>query len=188
MEKLQLTFKPLSPEYWEDFVGLFGKNGACGGCWCMSFRLKNADFKTNKGDFNKNSMKELMEHQMTGILAFHQNQAIAWCAMSPREEYLRLENSKILRRVDDKQVWSIPCFFILKSYRRKGVSVEMLKAAIDYARDNGIKILEGYPIIPYDGKMPDVFAWSGIVTSYERAGFKIVAKNSKSKWIARYEI
>ena len=35
----QLTFEPLTKKNWDKFVQLFGKNGACGNCWCMYYRL-----------------------------------------------------------------------------------------------------------------------------------------------------
>ena len=35
-----LEVYPLTPERWADLEELFGENGACGGCWCMWWRLK----------------------------------------------------------------------------------------------------------------------------------------------------
>ena len=46
---MKTTFKPLSKNNWEDFVELFGSNGACGGCWCMWWRLNHAEYKKNQG-------------------------------------------------------------------------------------------------------------------------------------------
>jgi GNAT superfamily N-acetyltransferase len=186
--KLNLTFKPLSPENWDDFVELFGKNGACGGCWCMSFRLKRASFLKQKGEGNKQAMKELVEHQFTGLLAYDNDKAIGWLSMSPREQFVRIENSRILKLVDKVPAWSLPCLFIHKQYRRQGVSVELLKAAVDYAQKNNIKTLEAYPIIPYQDKMPDTFAWTGLLSAYQKVGFKIAAQSSPSKFIVRYEL
>jgi hypothetical protein len=34
-----LSSHPLTSVRWADFETLFGKNGACGGCWCMLSRL-----------------------------------------------------------------------------------------------------------------------------------------------------
>lgn len=57
----QLYFEPLSPENWGQFVQLFGERGACGNCWCMSFRLKKADFEEGKiNEGNKKAMKSLV--------------------------------------------------------------------------------------------------------------------------------
>ncbi|MCX6579726.1 MAG: GNAT family N-acetyltransferase [Candidatus Aminicenantes bacterium] len=184
---LNLTFKPLTTENWDDFVELFGKNGACGGCWCMSFRLKRADFLTLKGEGNKLAMRKLVEQQFTGLMAYDNNKAVGWCSLSPREQFVRIENSRLLKLVDKKPAWSIPCLFIKKQYRKLGVSVQLLKAVIDYAKKNNIETLEAYPVTPYQDKMPDAFAWTGLLSAYEKAGFKIAAQGSKSKFIVRYE-
>jgi hypothetical protein len=45
---------------WENFKFLFGEKGACGGCWCMSWRLSRSDFEKRKGDGNKRAMKKLV--------------------------------------------------------------------------------------------------------------------------------
>jgi GNAT superfamily N-acetyltransferase len=184
----QLYFEPLSPSNWGQFVKLFGERGACGNCWCMSFRLKKADFEEGKiNDGNKNAMKSLVwAGRPTGLLGFYQGEAIAWCAFAPREHFVKVENSRVHKRIDDESVWSIPCFFIDKRFRRIGVSVAMLKAVINYATTQGIKILEAYPTIPTQEKLPDTFAWIGLYKSFERAGFTIVDRTSKNRPMVRY--
>jgi GNAT superfamily N-acetyltransferase len=184
----QLTFEPLSKDNWGKFVQLFGNKGACGNCWCMSFRLKKHDFDEGKAnDGNKTAMKELVwDDKPTGILGFYEGQPIAWCAFAPREDYLKLENSRVHKRIDDKAVWSIPCFFIDKNFRRLGVSVELLKAVVKYAQHEKIKIIEAYPTIPTQEKLPDAFAWIGLYKSFDRAGFTIVDRTSKNRPMVRF--
>ena len=139
----QLTFEPVTKDNWDKFVALFGNRGACAYCWCMYYRLKQAEFKAGKvNDINKNRMKEVVwSEKSVGILALYKGQAIAWCAFAPREDFIKLENSRVHKRIDDEIVWSIPCFFIDKNFRRHGVSVELLKGVTKYAKENGIKIL-----------------------------------------------
>ncbi len=184
----QLTFEPLTKFNWNKFVQLFGNKGACGNCWCMSFRLKKADFEKGKAnEGNKNAMQQLVyENKPTGILGFYKGQAIAWCAFAPREHFIKLENSRVHKPIDNNSVWSIPCFFIDKAFRRKGVSVAVLKAVIKYARENNIKIIEAYPTIPTQEKLPDAFAWIGLYKSFERAGFEIADQTSKNRPMVRY--
>ncbi len=186
----QVRFEPLSKDNWDKFVKLFGSKGACGNCWCMSFRLKNSDFVAGKSnDGNKKAMKDLVwKGKPTGILAIYQNNAVAWSAFSPREDFIKLENSRIHKRIDDKPVWSIPCTFISKEYRRKGLSVALLNGVVNYAKENQICTLEAYPTIPTKGKLPDAFAWIGLFKSFDRAGFKIVDRTSKNRPMVRYKI
>jgi GNAT superfamily N-acetyltransferase len=123
-----------------------------------------------------------------GLLAIYGEKAIAWLALAPREDFVKLENSRVHKRIDDKPVWSIPCFFIEKNYRRCGLSVALLKGAIEYARATEMKILEAYPTIPTQKTYPDSFLWIGLYKSFERAGFEIVDRTSRSRPMVRYYV
>jgi GNAT superfamily N-acetyltransferase len=186
----QLTFEPLTKENWGKFVQLFGDRGACGNCWCMWPRLRKQDFQEGKeNDGNKLAMKELVwAGKPAGILGFYEDLPIAWCAFAPREDFLKLEKSRVHKRIDDQPVWSIPCFFVDKNFRRQGVSVELLKGVIKYAQTQNIKILEAYPTIPTQEKLADSFAWIGLYKSFEQAGFEVVDRTSKNRPMVRYYI
>ncbi|HEY8804282.1 MAG TPA: GNAT family N-acetyltransferase [Clostridium sp.] len=178
---------PLDITRWNDFETLFGERGACGGCWCMSWRLKKSDFQKQKGNMNKEAMKRLVEQNKgIGVLAYIEGKVIGWCAVAPREVYLRLENSRVLKRIDDEPVWSISCFYITKAYRRKGISSLLIKGAINYCKVNGATIIEAYPVVPYSSEVPDAFMWTGMPTAFEKEGFVVAERRSNSKPIMRY--
>ncbi len=185
-----LKFEPVTKRNWKKFLELFGDKGACGNCWCMYYRLSKTDFTAGKtGDGNKKAMKALVwANQPVGLLGFYETQPIAWCAFAPREDFPRLERSRVHKRIDDRLVWSIPCTFIDKKFRRQGISVALLKGLINYARQQGIKTIEAYPAIPTQTRLPDAFAWIGLYSSFEKAGFKIVDSTSKSRPMVRFEI
>jgi GNAT superfamily N-acetyltransferase len=187
--KEKLTFKPLTAKNWGPFEKLFGERGACGGCWCMYWRLKRSEFNQRKGEKNKAAMKRIVASgEVPGILAYAGGEPIGWCSVAPREVYPALDRSRILKRIDDAPVWSIVCLFVAKPFRRKGVSVELLKAAIEYVRQRGGQMVEGYPVEPKKGEMPDVFAWTGLASAFRQAGFKECARRSETRPIMRYEI
>lgn len=184
----QFSFRPLSKETWNDFVKLFGPKGACGGCWCMTWRLIKQEYDRQKGEGNKKSMHALVKkEEPVGVIAYYEEkEPVGWCAVAPREKYIRLKASRALKPVDDKPVWSVSCFFIAKPFRRKGLSVKLLKASLNYARAHGATIVEAYPVEPKDNNMPDVFAWTGIVSSFRKAGFREVKRNTPARPIMRY--
>ena len=187
--KSKFQFYPLRKNNWKNFETLFGERGACGGCWCMSWLLPKKEFDANKGAGNKRKMKKLVDsNSEPGILAYFNNEPVGWCAIAPRENYIRLENSRVLKRVDEEKVWSIPCFFIKKEFRRKGLSTEILKAAAEYCKLKGVEVVEGYPAEPYSNNIPAAFAWTGFPSSFLKAGFKEVIRRSKSRPIMRYHI
>jgi GNAT superfamily N-acetyltransferase len=189
MKKSHTKFCPLTQEYWEDLVSLFGERGACGGCWCMWFRLRNSEFEKQKGKGNKRAMKSIVNSgNVPGILAFDGELPVGWCSVAPRENFSRLDRSRILSPLDDLPVWSIVCFFILKKYRSRGLSLALLKAAIDHVKQQGGKIIEGYPVEPVKDRIPDVFAYYGLASSFRKAGFVECERRSETRPIMRYYI
>src|SRR6266849_543125 len=130
----RLTFHPLTLDRWKDFETLFGERGACGGCWCMWPRLARSDFQKQKGAGNKKAMKKIVESgPPPGVLVYAGSEAVAWCALAPRETYSVLANSRILKPVDERRVWSVVCFFVAKPFRRRGISATLLGAAAQHA-------------------------------------------------------
>jgi GNAT superfamily N-acetyltransferase len=182
----RLTFKAATPSRWPDIERLFGERGACGGCWCMAWRLRSKEWTAGKGASNKRAFKRIVTSGQTpGVIGYLGRDPIGWCAVAPRAVYSALERSRVLKPVDDKQVWSISCLFVLKAYRRKGVSARLLKAAAEFAGKRGAVIVEGYPVEPTMEKTPDPFVWTGIPSAFRRAGFKEVARRSKTRPIMR---
>lgn len=180
-------FYPVTKDNWKDFEKLFGDKGACAGCWCMYWRLKQSVLDAQKGNGNKRAMKKIIgSGDIPGIIAYAEGEPIGWCSVAPREEFSKLDNSRILKPVDEKSVWSVVCFFIHKNFRNKGLSIALLNAAKKFVKSNGGKILEGYPVEPKKDKMPDVFAWTGISAAFQSAGFKEVARRSETRPIMRF--
>jgi GNAT superfamily N-acetyltransferase len=181
------TFQPVTPERWDDFETLFGERGAVGGCWCMWFRLKRSEFDAQKGEKNKQSMRQIVDRgDVPGILAYDKGRAVGWCSVAPREAFPVLDRSWVLKRVDDQPVWSIVCFFIARPFRQQGLSRKLLEAALDYARAHGAKIVEGYPVDPEKNSTPDVFAYTGLASTFLQAGFVEVARRSETRPLMRY--
>lgn len=187
--KSRFNFYPVTKENWKDFEQLFGEKGACAGCWCMSWLLSKKDFDANKGAGNKKKMKKLVDsNREPGILAYIKNEPVGWCAVAPREKYIRMEKSRVLQRIDDKPVWSIVCFFIHKDYRRQGLSIELLNAVKAFVKMKKGKIIEGYPVEPKSGNTADVFAWTGLASAFRKAGFKEIIRRSDTRPIMRFTI
>src|SRR5690349_6135378 len=146
-ENLDLSFHPLTQKIWRDFEMLFGLNGACGGCWCMYWKLRGKEYSENTGDSARQIQKSIVDDGVSpGLVAYSDGYPIGWIAVEPRSAYPKLAHSRNLKPVDDQDVWSVTCFFVEKKHRRSGVTVELLRAAIQHVRAHGGKIVEGYPI------------------------------------------
>jgi len=177
---------PVIASRWTDLELLLGERGGCGGCWCMTWRLPAARFERDKGARNRAALRRLVETgPPPGVIAYDGDAPIGWCAVAPRAEYVRLSRSRVLEPIDDIPVWSVSCLFVARPFRRRGVSVALLRAAAAFAGEHGARVVEGYPVVPYAEKMPDAFAWTGTVAAFLAAGYEEVARRSPRRPIMR---
>jgi GNAT superfamily N-acetyltransferase len=192
-----LVMHPLTPERWSDLETLFGPRGAVAGCWCMWWRLPRAEFNRLSGEGTRALFKGIVERgkpgqgepngdAAPGILAYAGDRPVGWCAVAPREEYPALERSRILKPVDDQPVWSITCFFIDRAYRRQGVMLVLIRAALEFARERGARIVEAYPTEAQNDEVPPVFVFTGLAAAFQKSGFVEVARRSAHRPIMRW--
>ncbi|MCX6069971.1 MAG: GNAT family N-acetyltransferase [Chloroflexi bacterium] len=187
--KAKIVVRPVTPERWDDLVELFGPRGACAGCWCMYFRLSRAEFERRQGASNRRALHRLVSTgRVPGLIACVDGVPAGWVALAPREEYPLLSRSRILQPVDDTPVWSVVCFFTARAYRRQGVTEALLHQASGFAKRWGARWLEGYPVDPGRGSLPDTFAYHGLAAAFRRAGFREVARRSATRPIMRLEL
>jgi GNAT superfamily N-acetyltransferase len=188
-ETARLTFHPVTPKRWDDLEQLFGTRGAREGCWCMRWRLPRHRFEQQKGEANRQALKAGIEAgSVRGIIGYVNGEPAAWCSVGPREGFVGLEASEILAPVDDAPVWSVGCFFVAKRFRLHGMATPLLKAAVDYAASEGVRIVEGYPLIPIKDKIPVAFAWTGFLSTFMAAGFVEVERRAPIRPIVRIEL
>lgn len=173
---------PLTPERWDDFAALFGPSGATSGCWCMWWRVTAKEFEAGT-DVNRERMRALVEggDHAPGLLAYDGDQAVGWCSVSPRPQFGRIERSPDLALfgTDDDdddggggEVWSVPCFYIGRRQRGRGVARALLDAAVAYAADHGATVVEGYAVDPSRRKFTNSELYTGAVSLFEAAGFE----------------
>jgi len=181
---MRITTKELTPALWLALETLFGSNGACGGCWCQAWRIEKGEcWGDIKGPIARERLCEgVLNGSVHGILAFIQEQPVGWCTFGPRDSFPRLNRARTLKCEDSSEVWSIPCFFVARGYRRQGVAAALLKQALKAIKQRGIGIAEGYPSKPNDkGQYIDTFAWTGTQALFQKAGFTIVGNPEGSK-------
>lgn len=186
---MRLTVRPLTRHRWDDLVELFNRPGGSivRGCWCMYYRRSGGSYSSwgNWGKANKRAMKALVDGgTVPGLLAYRDRRPVGWISLGPREEYARLERSRVMKRVDGKPAWSIVCFFVDPKERGHGVTRTLLRGAIDYARAKGATLLEAYPVDKKERSHPD-FMWWGAKALYDRAGFKEVARRKATRPVVR---
>lgn len=180
-------FQPLTSDRWSDLEKLFGERGACGDCWCMYWRVARSEFARLQEDGRRQAFQRIVKAgEMTGVLGYANGAPVGWCSIAPREVFAALERSRTLKRVDDRSVWSIVCFFVERPHRHTGLMSQLLGAAVDYAQKHGAKIVEGYPVERKDRRYSGSELYMGVASVFQEAGFVVVQR--QPRLIMRYFI
>jgi GNAT superfamily N-acetyltransferase len=181
---MKLRIRPLTPDLWPALEDLFGKHGACNGCWCMYWRIGAAYRK--KAQQNKVAFRDIVERgPPPGLLALDGDVAIGWCQLTPRDALPWLDRAWRLKRVDDVPVWSLSCLYVRKGYRRKGVTAALIAAALKAAKRAHAPALEAYPL---DADETPSASGTGFASTFKRLGFKTVARHVPPRPVMRFDL
>ena len=133
-------------------------------------------------------MKELVEAgRPPGLIGYKDKVPVGWVSIAPREEYARLARSPVMRPVDDQPVWSVICFVVPAEYRGQGVAEALLAGAVAYAKKQGAKLIEAYPV-DRPTRSKDDFMWFGAKSMYDKAGFSEVARRKPQRPMVRLRV
>jgi GNAT superfamily N-acetyltransferase len=168
----KLVFRPLTPRLM-DCMGevLRGSWGA--GCWCMYPRLAGEAMRLGSKGRREAMTRLARRRRAPGLLAFEADQPVGWVAIAPRTELRRIELSRATPRVDDEDVWVIPCITVRPSARGRGIAVALIRAAVAYAARWGAPAVEAYPRAG-SLRTADDNAFFGTEPLFRRAGFKVI--------------
>ncbi len=177
-----VEFRPVTQANLADLERFSLAHGKFRYCSCMRWRMTSTEFgRSGKAKRIEALRDEVVNGRSTGVLAYADGVPVGWCSLGPREEFRGLERYRKLARIDDAAVWSITCFFVDRRYRRRGLTVELLKAAVRYAGDNGARVVEGYPVDPTAAS----YTYMGSPGTFTRAGFTDVTPPGRERMMFR---
>jgi len=184
---MDFTISPLTAERWPAVEDLFGRAGGSNGCWCMYWRI-GPRYRDRPGADNKRDFQQLAgSGQPPGLLAFDGALAVGWCELAPRAELEWLGRARYLQPLDDLPVWSVPCFFVRRTHRHRGVMAALIEAAIGVAASAGAPALEAYPVdTAVPGHTRNVFP--GAASAFARHGFRVVARRKLDRPVMRRDL
>ena len=178
----------MTNQTWPDLEELFDLPGGSivRGCWCMYYRKAGkVAVSQAAGSSNKQQLHALVRSGVVpGLVGYADGSPVGWISLGPREDYRKLERSRVMKAVDDASVWSIVCTYVAKMHRGKGYQHKLLAGAIDYARAQGVRTLEAYPVDKPE-RSHDDFMFFGSRNLYERAGFREVVRRSPTRLVMR---
>lgn len=172
-----VAIRPLGRADWPVIEELFGDRGACGGCWCMTWRVPKGGkaWDECKGEPNRRAFRALVKAgQAHGMLAFADGRPVGWCSFGPAASFPRMLRSRVLARRRSETTWSVTCFFILPAWRGRGLSTRLLGEAVRRAFELGATEVEGFPAAPTatGRRLPAPFVWTGVPAIFRAAGFE----------------
>lgn len=183
--------EPLTPDLWPAFERLFGKTGACMGCWCMYWRLPSKEYQAARGAAAKRMMKKRVKQgPPPGVLAFVGEDAVGWLQIGPRADAPQWNTPRRVSAplapedAEDEAVWAATCFFVKPGMRRQGVTGALLEGAIAFARESGARVLEACPA-ESEGRMDAASLYVGRASVFARAGFKEIARRKDNRPLMR---
>lgn len=186
----ELDVVELTERTWPALTGLFGPNGASSGCWCLWFLLSPNEIRANGTDVNRELLHDRVragEH--LGLLALEGERAVGWVAVGPRAGAPRLDRATITAPVGDPAgVWSITCFFVHRTARRRGVTATLLAEAVRHAGRHRARAIEGYPVDPAGAKVSSGSLYHGTLGMFEDAGFAVIRSGERGRSLVRLEL
>ena len=190
----KLEFAPLTPARWPDLEAIFAARGCsiARQCWCMAYRVSRALRKPPSGmkisDMNRSKLKALVDAKRPpGLIAYRDKVPVGWVALGPREDFAVLQNSPVMKPVDDQPVWSVVCFVVPSEYRKQGVAGELLAGAVKYARKRGVRLLEAYPVDKEAASAAQA-SWFGSKRMFDQAGFEEVVRRRPDRPVVRLKL
>jgi len=165
---------PATVDRWTDVSEILDASGERG-CWCQAWRGRDA-IARQTGEPRPATLRRQMGTgpPPPGYLAYLDGLPVGWVGVGVRTETPRLARSRTIPRADDLAVWSIGCFRIRPGYRRRGVATALLNGVIDAARRSGAPGVEAYPIDPGGRRVDAGFAYVGLTSMFDAAGFRRV--------------
>lgn len=143
-------------------------------CWCLTYRLSNAENSILSGEARPTRLRDLCRQRPPpGVVAYLDKAPAGWCAVLPREAYERLNRFRTIQRFDDLPVWSIVCLVVRSGFRRQGIGSALIQGAVEFAFAHGAPAVEAYPI---KKKGSRVSASPGTTKMFLAAGFAYCAE------------
>lgn len=177
----EIRIAPASDQRFTDVEHALTGGGEGASCWCQWWMLRNKDFDATTAIEKRELLRtDLRSPIPSALLAYVGDEAVGWVKVASRPAQPRLGATRDVRQspepIDDVTVWAITCFVVRKEHRGEGIAAALLDAAVSHARENGARVVEGYPIDTSVKKASANALFHGTLSSFLAAGFTEVAR------------
>jgi GNAT superfamily N-acetyltransferase len=178
-----ILIRPITPARVADFQALMKTNSITASCMDIFPRRTNAQGATRRAywkakgvtaaDGNRRDAASMIRKgKPFGLLAYDGAEPVGFLSAGPRSDYPRVDESKVTPRIDEQRVWVVPCLYVKRTHRGRGVTTILLRAAVGYAAKEGAPAVEGYPRSDEARRVASESAWFGTEAQFRRAGYR----------------
>ena len=180
----------LNENTWPAFAKLVEENGGIfGGCWCIAFHLNPQGEKGQCKPYRETKERLVREGKAKAALVFSGENALGWCQFGATADLPNIKNRKNYEAgLDQLPDWRLPCFFVGKGHRKKGVAKLALRAALEEIARLGGGIVEAYPYDTDAVKTSSSFLHGGTLRMFLAEDFEQVRPIGKTQWVVRKKI
>lgn len=172
-----ITTEPATIRRWDDVQHALTGGGDGASCQCIWPMLSNKDWSaTTRAQRTEMLRAELDAGPPPGLIAYVDGAAAGWIRIGPRTAQTRIPRTRIIAKstaepLDDPGVWAVTCFVVRREHRGMGLNGMLLDAAVEFARDAGARLIEGYPIDTGGAPVRSNDLYHGALSTFLRAGF-----------------
>jgi GNAT superfamily N-acetyltransferase len=191
-----IDVRPATADRWSDLAAVFGRRGQDPSwCWCQLF-LRPATANHPDGQAapdNRDALYQEINRAVVppGLIAYVDDHPAGWTRVGPRACFPGVTGNKALSRAlpaDEAGTWWVTCFAVDSSYRRSGVGLALLEAAVEFARQHGATALEGHPVevaALKAAKVAPSALYTGTTAMFAAAGFAEVTRTYPTRPVMR---
>jgi len=164
-------------EVFDDVAAVVGpKKPTSNVCFCLSYRIPSRENLALRGPERADRVRRLIDEEgPIGVLAYDGDEVVGWAAVAPRRQ-THFATFRKIPHVDDQDAWSLWCFRVRPGHRKQGIMHALVEGAVDFAREQGAPVLEGYPVDNGDARVDLTMAYVGTRRLFEEAGFRKAAE------------
>lgn len=177
--------RPVTADRFGDLEAVMDEKAVTRNCFCMYWRRPNGGFGDERPNRDRFAQR-VDEGPPPGLIAYLDGEPVGWVQVGPRREFPTIGRSRLLKPVDDLEVWTVNCFVVRSRFRRRGVGHALLEAALAYAGHSGATVVEGYPV---DGERTSVVDYyTGTLGMFSRRGFEEIERRNQTRPIVRLQL
>lgn len=173
-----ITIERATPTRWDDVQHALSGGGDGRSCQCMWPVLSNKDWEQT----NVEQRREMLQGEIDagpppGLVAYVDGEAAGWIRIGPRTRQARIARTRAIAAattepLDDPAIWAVTCFVVRREHRGQSLNLALLRAAVDYARESGARLIEGYPVDTGGESIRSNDLFHGSLTTFRAAGFR----------------